>query len=54
MNTSDAARALAKQRKTHGAGSGRPKKPTPCPRCGVKCAGAREAWAHCLAAKAKG
>lgn len=46
MNKTDVGRALAAMRKTHG--GGRPKKPTPCPKCGKKCAGAREAWAHCL------
>lgn len=49
MTKSDAARALNAMRKTHA--GGRPKKPTPCPRCGAKCAGARAARDHCRQAR---
>jgi hypothetical protein len=43
--TSRQARKLAAMRKTHR--GGRPRIPTACPRCGVLCASARKAQAHC-------
>ena len=35
------------RRKHHGAGSGRPGIPTPCPHCGEACASRRKAKDHC-------
>jgi hypothetical protein len=45
-----AARALAAMRRTRGKGSGRPRKPTACPRCGQIQPSARQARAHCMSA----
>jgi hypothetical protein len=44
--TTKTARQLAAKRKTYGAGTGRPRIPTPCPRCGEMCKSARLAHAH--------
>jgi hypothetical protein len=43
--TARTARKMAAARK-HCRG-GRPRKPTPCPKCGVPCDSARRALAHC-------
>ena len=43
--TSRQARKLAALRKTRG--GGRPRKITPCPKCGAECQSARQAQAHC-------
>lgn len=43
--TSAAGRRAVALRKTHGAGNGRPKKLTPCPKCGVEF-GVAELRAH--------
>jgi len=43
--TSRAARKMAAARKTYA--GGRPRIPTPCPKCGRPCASARKAQAHC-------
>jgi hypothetical protein len=44
------AASLARKRKSGGTGGprggGRPRKPTPCARCGAVCPSAREAWRH--------
>ena len=39
------ARAMSRKRKTFG--GGRPRKPTPCPKCGAMCPGHRLALVHC-------
>jgi hypothetical protein len=39
---------MAALRKTHGAGTGRPRKPAPCRKCGAPCPSMREARAHCV------
>ena len=41
-----AARKMAAARKTHGAGAGRFRKPTACPKCGAPCDSAPHALAH--------
>lgn len=43
-----AARKMASQRKSYGAGTGRPRIPTPCPKCGVGCKSYRLAQVHCM------
>jgi hypothetical protein len=45
--TTRAARKMAAARKTNGAGSGRPRIPTACAKCGAQCPSARAALAHC-------
>ena len=45
--TTRAARKMAAQRKTRGAGTGRPRKPTECRKCGKLCESARQALGHC-------
>ena len=45
--TTREARKLSGARKTYA--GGRPKKPTPCHKCGVECPGARIAQVHCAA-----
>jgi hypothetical protein len=39
------AREMAAARKTNA--GGRPRKPTPCPKCGKRCKSARQAQGHC-------
>ena len=43
--TTRAARKMAAARKVYR--GGRPRKPTPCPKCGSPCESARRAQAHC-------
>jgi hypothetical protein len=45
--TPRAARKMAAARKTNGAGTGRPRKPTACAKCGAACPSARAALGHC-------
>ncbi len=44
---SERSRRASLLRRTHGAGPGRPRKPTACPRCGYECPSARQAVRHC-------
>jgi hypothetical protein len=45
--TTKSARKMVAKRKTYGAGTGRPPKPTRCPKCGARCESARKALGHC-------